>query len=117
MEVGLQIDVIVEHAWQAVLFKIGHAGNRIQTHLVRLEDGAKAVVVEVRDWIVLVIMALRAVQRQSEKGFPGVFDRIVQPCGTVEEVVVASKISGAGNRFGIVGRSSSPANISMTMRS
>ena len=95
--------MIVEDTGDAVLFEIDLARHGIEAHLVGLEEGAEVVIIDLIDGIVFVVVALRAVQRQPEEGLAGVLDRVVEPRGAVEEVVVSREESGRADRLGVAG--------------
>ena len=63
---------------------------------MRLEDGAEAIVILVRDGIVLVIVTLGAVERETNECLAGMLDGGVEPGGAVEEIIIArEKTRGA----------------------
>ena len=103
MEKSFRIKVIVVNAGQAVLFKIGHAGHRIEPNLMRFEDGPEAIVIELLDGVILVIVTLGAIHRQAEEGFAGMLNRAVQPGRAIEQVVVPSQEAGGSQVGGIRG--------------
>jgi hypothetical protein len=104
MQVGLCIEVVVEDARQPVLFQIGLPRDRIQSHLVRFKDRAEAVVIELTDRVVLVVVALGAVDRQTQERLARMFDRTVEPGRTIEEIVVTGEEAGRPYDVGIVRR-------------
>ena len=78
---GLQ--EVVEGPRQARLGAVGLAGHAVDPDVVGLEEGAEAVVVGLRDRVVLVVVAAGAVDRQAEEGLGGVLDgvRRARRCG------------------------------------
>src|SRR5262245_31535421 len=48
---------------QSVLFYVGFAGQSVGSHVMRLEKCAEAIVILLRDRIVLVLVAARTIQR------------------------------------------------------
>ena len=61
---------------------------RIGAHSVRFEEGPKAVVLFLRDWVVFVVVATAALERQTQERLPRVLDRVLQPDVAVEDVIV-----------------------------
>ena len=59
-------EVAIEHARDAVLCHVAFAGEEVGADLIRLEEGAEAVVVGLLDRVVLVIVALGAVEGEAE---------------------------------------------------
>ena len=46
------------------------------------------------DRIVFMVVTLRAIHRQAKKRFVGMFDGIVEPGSSIEQVVIASQKTG-----------------------
>ena len=91
----------VEDARHPVLLEVRLAGHGVESHLVWLEERAHAVVVNLGDRVVLVVVALGAVHRQAEQSLARVLDRRVQPRRAIEEVVVSRQEAGAAYGVGI----------------
>ena len=101
MQIGFNVEVIVEHARQAVFFKIGHARHGVEADLVRFEDGSESIIVRVRDGIVLVVVALGAVECEADERLTCVLDGGIKPGGAIEEIVVTCEETSGSNRLGI----------------
>ena len=91
-------------AREAVLLQVGRAGHLVDTRVIRLEDGAHRVVVRVRERVVFVVVAFRAVHREAEEGLARVLDHVVHPGRAVEEIVVACEEAGGAEGGGVGGR-------------
>jgi hypothetical protein len=94
MAIGRLIEVQVEDARQPILLEISFTFPWIQPHMDGFEDGPHAVVVRVLDGIVLVVVALHALHRQSKKGARGVLDSLIQPRRAIEEIIAARQETG-----------------------
>ena len=81
---------------------VGFTGNPIGPNIMRLEERAETVIVCMRNRIVLVRVAPRALHRQAEKCAGRIVDRVLQPHVAVEHVPVAAPGSRwRANTFGI----------------
>ncbi len=63
---GRGVEVAIERPRQTVLFEINFAGELVGTDLIRLEERAEAVVVDLSERVVFVVVALRAAFRCSQ---------------------------------------------------
>ena len=88
VKIGHRLQMGVIDARQSVFFEIDFARHIVETDLIRLEDGPKTVIIGLREGIVFMVMALAAIDRQSEKSLAGVFDRLIEPGGTIELEIV-----------------------------
>ena len=104
VEVGGCVEVVIEHAREAVLLEIGFAGHGVEADLMGLEDGPEAVVVLMGDRVVFMIVALGTIKGEADKGLGSVLDGGVQPGSTIEEVVVAGEKAGGPQGVVVVGR-------------
>ena len=91
-------------AGEAVLLQVRLAGQLIEARVIRLEDGAHGVVVRVRERVVFVVVAFRAVQREAEERLARVLHHVVHPRRAVEEVVVPREEAGGAERGRVGGR-------------
>ena len=101
VEESLGIGLIVESPRNAALFKIDHAGHRIEPHLMRFEEGTEVVIIDRLDGIILVVVTLRAVKSEPEKGLAGALDRVVEPGRAVEEVIIPRQKAGRTHGLGV----------------
>ena len=115
--VGVSIKSSRESAHQPVLGTIGLAGHAVDPDVERLEEGAEAVVVLCADRVVLVVVAVGAVEGQAEERLAGVLDGVRHPGVAVEDVPVADQEAGGTQRRRSSGAISSAASISRTIRS
>ena len=76
------------------------------------EDGSKAIVIFSRNRVVFVVVALAALEGQSNESPRGVLNGFVQPSGPIEKKVVAGQEAIALSRSSSRGKSSSAASIS-----
>ena len=93
--------IAIEPTRDAVLGEVSFARRHVQTNLVRLEESSEAIEVRLRDWVVLVIVALRTIHRQAEEGLRGVFDGIFHPSVAVEDEVLPGQEAVAAQLVGI----------------
>ena len=101
--VGLGAGVGVVSPGQSVLPEVGLSRNTVHADLVRLEDGPQPVVVGLQYGVVLVIMAARALDRQTQKGGSGVFHRLLQPDVAVEPVPTTGQVAGGADDVRVAG--------------
>ncbi len=85
---------------QAGLGGVGLAGHPVGANRVRLEERAERVIVGLGDRVVLVVVALRAVEREAQERLGRVLDGVVQPDVAIELVPVADQEAGRAQRLG-----------------
>ena len=61
---------------------------------MRLEDGSHSIIIDLRDRIIFVIVALRTVHGQAKERLRRMLDRFVKPRRAIEEKVIASQKAG-----------------------
>ena len=91
VEECFHVYVAIESAWDAVFLEIDFAGNHVGADLVGLDDRPHPVIIDLKNRVVLMIVALGAVEGQAEHGFGGVFDGFVKPRCAVELEILPSK--------------------------
>ena len=116
-EVSRRIEMGIENRGQPIAFEVGLAGEHLHPHLVRLENRAEAVIVDLREGIELVVVAPCAIQRDTEKRLRGMFDRGIEPGRPVEQIVISYEKPRGPAPPASSGAISSAASISSTMRS
>ena len=84
----------VEDARNSVEGQIRFPVNDIEPRMVRLKEGTHAVEVCLSDRVEFVIVALGAVDRQSEKSLADMFDCLLHPLRPIEQEVVAGEKPG-----------------------
>ena len=89
-----RVGFVVVNPGQSSLGKIGFTRQRIETHMVRFEDGPEPVIVLVANRVVFVVVTLGTVHRQAKQRFTRMFNRVIQPGRPVEQVVVAGQEAG-----------------------
>ena len=94
MQERLRVGVAVERPRDAVLRGVEFSGHEVGPQLVRLEESTEPVVIDLRGRVVLVVVALRAVERQPEDALAGVLDDLVQPRRPVEQEVRPGEVAG-----------------------
>jgi len=78
---------------------VGLPGQLILANVDGFKEGAQAKVICLSDGIVLVVVAVGAVEGESKKGFAGVFDDVPHPVVGIERVPVANEVTGGGSRL------------------
>ena len=101
--IGWGVEVAVESSRDAVLLEIDFAGRLVGADLVRLEERTEAVVVDLRDRVELVIVALGAVHRQTEERLRGVLDGLLKPAIAVEQEILPRQEAGGAETVEVVG--------------
>ena len=69
MQKRLRVEIAVERTRNPVLFEIGLARNEVSADLIRFEDRSKAVVVELSERVVFMVVTLRTIEGQTEHCF------------------------------------------------
>ena len=68
------------------------------------EDGSKAIVIFSRNRVVFVVVALAALEGQSNESPRGVLNGFVQPSGPIEKKVVAGQEAGRSESVLVQGK-------------
>ena len=97
------VQVAVKGPWQAVLFDVGHARQQFRANLIGFENRPQAVVLDLAERIVFVVVALRAIERESQHRLGGVFDRLIEPAGAIELEVLPGQVAGSPKAVEVVG--------------
>ena len=84
MQESLNVQIVVENPWQTILLEIRFSGHRIQTNLMWFENRPEGVIVNMSYGVVLMIVALGAIQGLSEESLANVFNCRIQPSGSIE---------------------------------
>ena len=66
-----------------------------------LEDSSECVIIDLRDRIVFMVVTFGAVQGETEKCLPRVFDGGVKPSGPVEKVIITGQKPCGLQGFGV----------------
>ena len=91
---GRLVEQAIEHAGDAVLFKIEFAGNGVEPDVERLEERAHPVKVGLRNRVVFVVVAFRAVHREPKEALAHMLHGFLHPRVAVEEEEIAREKSG-----------------------
>ena len=69
------------------------AGQLIGAHVVRLEKRAQAIVLLLRQRIILVVVTAAALERHAQETHAGELDGVLEPDGAIEDVIVAAEVA------------------------
>ncbi len=101
VQVRRRVEIAVEHARDAVVLEIQLAAGHVGPHLVRLEHGPQPVVILLGDRVVLVVVALRAIERQAEHRLGRVLDRFIEPGRAIEAKILPGEKAGRPQPVGV----------------
>ncbi len=101
-DVSRPIQEVVEGPRQPGLRPIGLARHPVDADVIGLEERAKAIVIHLRDRVVLVVVTAGALHRYAEERARRVLDRVRQPDIAIEDVPVARQEPGGAEDVGVV---------------
>ena len=101
MEIGGGVQIPIVNAGDAVVRQIQFPRHGVDANMVRLEDGAELVVVEVVNRVVFMVVALGAIHGQPHEGLASVFNRVIEPGRTIEFIVTSGQKTGSRDRLQI----------------
>src|SRR5207249_1311588 len=97
---GLKIGVI--DSSQAINVRIELAGDPIESHIVRLENGANLIIFLLSDRIEHVIVTASAAECYPEKSLGSVFHRFFEPAFPTEQFEIPHQESSGAKGVGVL---------------